>query len=108
MIALAYLSLRAGNSAGETTQAQQMAHNLAHIPAYGLLTILLIYGFGRSKQSNIVRIAIFSFMYGLLMEALQSFVPNRYPSILDLCLNLIGIISVIILFKKTNRSSAVS
>ncbi|MDQ7837651.1 MAG: VanZ family protein [Thermodesulfobacteriota bacterium] len=64
--------------------------NLLHIPAYGLLFIL----WHRYFSAKTPRAVIYSFgvatVCGMLNEFWQLFVPNRYPSMLDIMLNTLG------------------
>jgi len=64
--------------------------NLLHIPAYGLLFILW-YRYLSNKTS---RVLFYSFVItlaiGILNELYQFLIPNRYPSIMDMMLNIVG------------------
>jgi VanZ family protein len=94
-ILLAVASLRPG-SGGETPPMEQMLHNLAHIPAYAVLTYLLTRCVSRLNHRNQVLIALSAFAFGILMEIGQSFVPNRYFSPRDMMFNAAGILLVLL------------
>jgi len=69
--------------------------NLLHIPLFGLLQILWLRGFsqGHRIERSIVWICIgLSMTYGVLDECHQLLVPGRYASLLDMALNLGGIL----------------
>lgn len=65
--------------------------NVLHIPAYGLLFILW-YGYFAKRSA---RAGLYSFTIttgcGILNELYQFFIPNRYPSVLDVLLNTTGV-----------------
>jgi VanZ family protein len=65
--------------------------NLLHIPAYCVLFIL----WHRYFSAKTPRAVIYSFgvatVCGVLNEFWQFFVPNRYPSMLDIMLNTLGV-----------------
>jgi len=64
--------------------------NLFHIPAYGVLFIL----WHRYFSAKTPRAVIYPFgvvtACGMLNEFWQLFIPNRYPSMLDIMLNMVG------------------
>ena len=69
--------------------------NLLHIPAFGFLALLWIVALGIYQVSEGRRILIASIIalaFGLLTEMGQIWVPGRFPSILDLTLDLTGIL----------------
>lgn len=76
---------------------------LAHAAVYGLLTLLIIYGFHTLERKN--RFAIFfavflSTLYGISMEIVQyTFFPNRYFEVLDIFANIIGTFGSLLLLK---------
>ncbi len=65
--------------------------NVLHIPAYGLLFILW-YGYFAKRSA---RPGLYSFTIatgcGILNELFQLFIPNRYPSVLDILFNTTGV-----------------
>lgn len=100
-ILLAFASLRPG-SGGETPPMEQMLHNLAHIPAYAILTWLLTRCVSRPTPRNQIFIVLAAFAFGILMEIGQSFVPHRYFSPRDMVFNGTGILLVLLwqIFRK--------
>jgi len=86
-----------GNS---RSQLKEIAWNLAHIPAYGLLTFFWIKGIKPgmirpfSKVFPYAIIALFLVLFSLFDEWHQSFVPGRFPSVLDMGLDFLGILTV--------------
>lgn len=87
MIVLAFVSLRAGAVPSSETTVKQVLHNSAHVPAYALLTYLLINSFVRIDSSTYTASFMGAFIFGVVMEVLQMFVPNRFPSLMDIFLN---------------------
>ena len=79
---------------------------VGHFIAYGTFALIsLIYGSGRYKITHIL---LFNFLFGIIMEFCQGFVPGREPSGLDALANTSGIILGWIFFtvlrKKTSKS----
>ena len=76
--------------------SEQIISNLAHIPAYALLTLLWLKSFAETESKN--NIIVFSLILsGLIPFAIsdefhQSFVPGRTASFMDIGLDLIGIV----------------
>lgn len=83
--------------------SEQIISNLAHIPAYALLTFLWLKSFAGAESKN----NIFAFsltLAGLVFFAIsdeihQSFVPGRTASFMDIGLDLIGIVLGLWAFK---------
>ena len=79
------------------SRTDQILSNLAHIPAYGILTILWIKSFnGTFANRNYIFVNIL-ILAGLVLfsvsdEIHQSLVPGRIASIMDVGLDLIGIL----------------
>lgn len=76
---------------------KEIISNLAHIPAYGLLTFLWLKAFDRTRNRNQFLIFNALILTGLLFFAVsdeihQSFIPGRTASCMDLGLNIIGIL----------------
>ncbi len=70
-------------------------HNLFHIPAYGLLSLLWIFtlkGHGLSMQRSILVAILVSAAYGVVLEIVQIIIPGRFGSLTDFFLNLTGIL----------------
>ena len=89
---------------GNGSMCEQIISNLAHIPAYGLLTIFWLKTFESKKSRSqffkfnglvLIGIALFA----VSDEIHQSFVPGRIASFLDLGLNTVGILSGLSVFK---------
>ena len=87
---LTYVSIKGGTSSQEVSQLRQAAHNACHVPAYAILTYLLVWSFASLRRDVLIKVFFISFSYGILMEILQSFSPNRLPSLSDVGLNAIG------------------
>lgn len=85
----------------------QIIHNLLHIPAYGVLAYLIIHWFFIFAFKAYMISFLFSSGFGVLNEFLQSFVPGRTASSIDVLLNIIGValfLGFIMIFK--GRGSA--
>ena len=87
MLLLLGNSFQTGASIGHASSIKQVAHNLLHVPAYSLLALLLFYSFG---SRFLVRVFIVASVYGVLNEYVQSFVPGRMASVMDIFLNVVG------------------
>ena len=80
---------------GSGSLSEQIISNLAHIPAYALLTFLWLKSFaGTESKNNIIAFSLT--LAGLVLFAVsdeihQSFVPGRTASFMDIGLDLIGI-----------------
>ena len=91
-------------SVGEQDFVREMLHNLLHVPAYAGLTLVLYKAIKSSEQrpkNGILEIRDIEFgarkagmliaiIYGVVIEQLQGMVPGRYPSTLDIFLNIAG------------------
>ena len=109
MAILAYLQLRnpSGSGGAGISSVRQLLNNLAHIPAYAILTWLLLRNFLTVDfKAKVSAIAIAS-TYGIFMELLQSLNPERLASFGDVCLNTIGIIFIIWLNRCAFRNSPI-
>ncbi len=89
---------------GDGSLSEQIISNLAHIPAYGLLTFLWLKTFekGLSKSQLLKKINAL-ILIGLILFAVsdeihQSFIPGRTASYVDVALNVIGILCGLSLF----------
>ena len=81
-------SFQAGtNAGGHLSTIKQLAYNLTHIPAYSLLALLLFYSSGSRFP---IRVFVAAFVYGAFNEYVQSFIPGRTASVMDMFLNAIG------------------
>lgn len=88
---LAFISLKDSHYLERPPAAEIIFHNLCHIPAYFILTILLIVSFQAITRRHLGIICTAAFLYGVLLEIGQSFVPHRYFSVMDMGLNAIGV-----------------
>jgi len=81
---------------GNGSLNDQIIFNLAHIPAYGLLTFLWLKAFDRTRNRNQFLMVNALILIGLLLFAVsdeihQSFISGRTASCMDVGLNLLGI-----------------
>jgi VanZ family protein len=84
--------------------------NLAHIPAFALLTLLWSKAINLNGKGSFSNLFVLSglALFAVSTEFLQSFVPGHTASFMDFGLDLIGILSgflIIRLFGKSNHSS---
>lgn len=83
------------------SKAERIFWNLAHIPYYGILTILFNSAFGNKKKGNPCslksnwKILIIALCIAILDELNQSMVPTRSVSVMDFLLDSIGIITAL-------------
>ena len=80
---------------GSGSLSEQIISNLAHIPAYALLTFLWLKSFAGATSKNLTAIG-FLILTGIVIFAItdeihQAFVPGRTASFMDIGLDLIGI-----------------
>ena len=83
-----------------------LVQNLLHIPLFMLLAILwlqVLQGYGLLSRSRIILTLILSCFIGILNELIQIAVPGRYPSPIDMGLNVVGAIFGVILYHKVER-----
>ena len=80
---------------GVAPATEQILTNLAHIPAFALLTLLWIKTIKASGDRLFSNLLILSglVLFAVSTEFLQSFVPGRTASFMDIGLDLIGILS---------------
>ena len=64
-----------------------ISDKLEHLAAYATLCLIGQYAF----DSQVRRLATGLFLYGVLLEGLQSLVPGRYPSLADIVANSLGV-----------------
>ena len=88
---------------GSGSLTEQIISNLAHIPAYALLTFLWLKSFaGETSKNNIIAVSLILLslvLFAVSDEIHQSFVPGRTASFMDLGLDLIGIVLGLWAFK---------
>ena len=77
------------------TDIDPQLQNMLHVPLFGTLQILWLQALtkrGLSGWKNIVTCLAISLAYGCFDELHQMFVPGRYASLVDLLLNVTGIV----------------
>lgn len=100
---IAFLSLTPTyHSEGDKGKIKEVVDNVGHVPAYALLCFLWINTLGMNKR-NLGTAAVICILYGVLMEYLQSFVPGRYPSLMDAGSDTLG--ALLTIFFATRRAS---
>ena len=105
MIAIFLLSSIPGRSS-ETglaflAEIDPKLQNLLHIPLFGLLQFLWLRALtklGRSGWNRTLTCLSISLLYSLFDEFHQMFVPGRYASLLDVCLNFTGVVIGTLMF----------
>jgi len=91
--------------------SKQIISNLAHIPAYALLTLLWLKSFVGTRLGNHSFVVNSLVLIGLVLFAIsdeihQSFIPGRTASFMDIGLDLIGILCGLAVLKISGSSSA--
>jgi len=82
-------------------------HNAMHVPAYMILTFVLFFTLRTWNRGHVpsvrvpikTRVVLMALGYGILMEILQGLTPRRDPSMLDVGLNLCGILLMLALLR---------
>jgi VanZ family protein len=97
--------LPSGSLPGNGSGADRLISNLAHIPAYGLLTYLWLRSFNAGPGGN-RHMVMWLVIAGLVLFAVfdeyrQSFVPGRTGSLPDFGLDMIGVAFGISLYRRT-------
>lgn len=94
-------------------------YSLLHIPLYGILTLLLILSFPLSKgkfantinstnsinSRNLLIAGIIALVVAIADEIHQAYLPNRNASIIDVLLDIIGIILCMLIIKRIEHMS---
>ena len=93
---------------GSGSLSEQIVSNLAHIPAYGLLTFLWLKTFDRKENKDGFLLVNALILIGLIIFAVsdeihQSFVPGRSASFMDAGLDFLGIFGGLSTFKILRR-----
>jgi len=97
-------------------------YSILHIPLYGILTLLLILSFPPQRRrfvnpmnskdsinpSNPVVPGIIGFIVAIADEIHQAYLPNRNASVIDVLLDLAGIICCILLIRRFQPRSVFS
>lgn len=96
MALLGYFSIRPESHGQPGLTMRKVMHNAAHIPAYAVLMFCWLNTLQTRVQQDIRYwpAAAISFSYGVLNEIIQSFVPTRTASLLDVGLNSAGVLLV--------------
>ena len=88
---------------GDDSLIEQIISNLAHIPAYALLTFLWLKAFERrNTDHSFMAAALILFaliLFAVSDEIHQSFIPGRSASYMDIGLDFIGIFFGLVTFK---------
>ena len=88
---------------GDDSLTEQIISNLAHIPAYALLTFLWLKAFERrDARHSFMAAALILFalmLFAVSDEIHQSFIPGRSASYMDIGLDFIGIFFGLVTFK---------
>jgi len=81
--------------------------NLAHIPAFAFLALLWLKTFNWNGNRLLSNLLILSglVLFAISTEFLQSFVPGRTASFMDLGLNAIGILIGFLMIRLFGRSN---
>ena len=93
---------------GDRSLTEKIVFNLAHIPAYGLLTYLWLISFTSTRNKNYSFKIILTVFAGLVLFAIsdeihQAFIPGRSASLMDIGLDLVGILAGLALFRQVRR-----
>jgi VanZ family protein len=85
-----------GFQAGSRVGPNAVLHNLAHVPAFGLLALLLAIalprraGWAVTEWSSLRGVWAIAVLYGIVDELHQGRVPNRDGSVIDVLSDAIG------------------
>ncbi len=83
--------------AGHTGQTEQLIKNFLHMPAYGVLTYLIVRCFSYLRPKVYVYTFFIAFLYGVINEIIQAFVPTRSASVSDTLVNGLGSIAALLI-----------
>lgn len=99
---LTFASLKPPAATQVHSTVREVLHNLTHLPAYAILTYFLFVTARavRLRFNPYLAAVLAAFAFGILMEYLQSLVPGREPSLMDVGLNTVGIVTTVVIFKK--------
>ena len=85
---------QAGQEGSMFSALKPNVQNVLHIPMMALFSFLLLSGFecfaDFPRRGLLLGIAL-SIGFAVLLELIQVFVPGRYPSLMDMTLNIAGI-----------------
>jgi hypothetical protein len=79
-----------------------------HFTAFSYFALFLLISLSKGKYNKPLMITAISIaiLYGILDEIHQYFVPNRFPSLIDILTNSIGILSISIAYIKSKLIEA--
>ncbi len=83
-----------------------VVQNFLHVPMFMVLTILwlqLMNGASMGRTAKFLLVIGAAFAFGALNELIQIFIPGRYTGIVDLGLNLVGVIMGALVFVLAER-----
>jgi len=88
-----------------------ISSNIAHFIEFFILCMLLFRAIKKSTRWGIKKIivasCVFSVIYAFLDEFHQSFVPERFPSFMDILVDTLGILSFGGIVWKENRKKSI-
>jgi len=95
---------------GDGSLSEQIIVNLAHIPAYAMLTFFWLKALKRRKNTGHSFISLILILVGLILFAVsdeihQAFVPGRSSSFIDIGLDIVGIFFGLRAFKMKETKS---
>src|SRR4030042_3827697 len=88
-------------------------YSLLHIPLYGILTLLLIFSkwssifMNRSNPTNsrnLVVAGIIALVVAIADDIHQGYLPNRNASVIDVFLDVVGIVLCILFIRRIRRN----
>lgn len=94
--AFVILTLSTVNVGTNANMELHILDKLVHAGMYAILTLLMIIGFLKQRKSNYIRFnairlsVIVTAIYGILMEIIQSFTPERGFDWIDMMANILG------------------
>ena len=94
MSLILYISSQTYTS-GHIGVGHRLFNNLLHIPIYGLLAYFILKCFSKLSIKTYAISFLIATFFGIFNELYQSTVPGRIGSFIDVCLNTVGIISVL-------------
>ncbi len=98
---------------GEDSIKEQIVSNAIHIPAYAVLSFLWFKSLktGKSRKQTLKTesfICIALVLFAVSDEIHQYFVPGRYATLMDVCLDVLGIFTGLMVYRKYRSSNVIS
>ena len=94
LVGIALIPMEVGLEDSLFSSLRPGVQNALHVPMMALFSFLLLSGFEYfaefTRRSLLIGIGV-SMAFGLLLELIQIHVPGRYPSVMDMGLNVAGI-----------------